>query len=456
LALVVSLVAIQLPRMEAFHVDPTILVFLAAAVAMTTTLTGLLPALRVSQQFLADKVGDGQRSGRIDPQSRRMRNGLVVCQVAMAIVLLSGAGLMIRSFVTVIHVSPGFETEHLVTMKIALPGAAYPKPAQTSAFFRALLEHLQSVPGVKLAAATTALPLSGESDFGSFQIEGRATTDWANALAAEGRAISENYFRTLKIPLLSGREFTGADAQKSTIIINRTMARKFWPGTDPVGQRVISIADRSTPREIVGVVEEVKSFGLDAESKPEMYTLFQGAWYMNLVLRTSQNPDGIVAAVRNEVAALDKGVPVYQISTMDQLLSMSVAPRRFDMLLLSLFAAFALALAALGLYGVLSFVVTRRTREIGIRLAVGAQQGQILKLIAGQGLNLVMVGIALGLLASSILTRLMTGLLYGVSPSDPVTFGIVVLALVVVSCIACYVPTRRAMQVDPAIALHSE
>ncbi len=343
-----------------------------------------------------------------------------------------------------------------MTFKIALPGAAYPKADQTFTFFNQLLERLQSLPGVNEAAATSALPLSGESDWGSFQIEGRATSGWAHALAAEGCAISSNYFRTLGIPVLSGRDFSAIDRQNATIIINQAMAKKFWPRSNPIGQRIISIDERSTPREIVGMVKDVKSFGLAAQSKPEMYTLYRGAWYMNFVLRANQNPARLISAVREQVAALDKGVPLYKVATMDQLLDRSVAPARFDMFLLALFATVALTLAAVGLYGVLSFLVSRRATEIGIRLAIGAQRGQILRLIAWQGMSLVILGLALGLSASFLLTRLMSSLLYEVSPTDPLTFGGVAVLLFVTSFVACYVPARRAMRVDPLVALRYE
>lgn len=457
LALIVSLTSIHLPRMESFHLSIPVLTFLAAIAALTTTLVGLVPALQISPQAFQSGFSSGQRSGGIDPHGRQLRNVLVVCEVTLALVLLCGAGLMLRSFVQMNRVKPGFETEHLVSMKIALPGAAYPKAEQTSAFFDRLLERLQSLPGVKAAAATTALPFSGESDWGSFQIAGRATPDWAHVPAAEGRAISASYFQTLGIPLLRGREFSAEDLRNNnTLIINEAMAKKFFPGTNPIGQHLISIDERSNAREIVGVIGDVKSFGLAAESKPEMYTLYRGAWYMNFVLRTSQDPASVVSAAREQIAALDKEVPVYQAATMDQLLSNSIAPERFEMFLLALFAALALTLAAVGLYGVLSFTVSRRSREIGIRLALGAQRGQVFRLIAWQGMTLVIIGVALGLSASLVLTRLIESLLYGVCATDPLAFGGGALLLMSAGFVACYIPARRALRVDPMTALRCE
>jgi predicted permease len=456
LALIVSLTSIHLPRMDSFQLNIPVLMFMVLIAALTAFLVGFVPSLQVSQHCRRRTLGHGPSSSGVDPYGRRLRNGLVISEVTLALVLLCGAGLMLRSFVWLNHESPGFTTEHLVTMKIALPGAAYPKAAQTSAFFDRLLERLQSLPGVKDAAMVTTLPLSGESDWGRFQIAGHATSDWAHAPAAEGRGISVAYFRTLGIPLLRGREFVTADALSNKIIINEAMAKTFWPGTDPIGQRLISIDDRSHPGEIVGVVANVKSSGLGIASKPEMYTLFRGAWYMNLVLRTAQDPASTASAAREQLATLDKGVPVYQVATMDQLLSRSVAPERFELFLLVLFATIALLLAAIGLYGVLSFGVSRQTQEIGIRLALGAQPSQILRLVAWQGMSLVMIGLALGLAASFLLTRLIASLLYGVSATDPLTFGGVAVLLALVAFVACYIPARRAMQVDPMIALHYE
>ncbi len=457
LAAIVSLTSIQLPRMESFQLSVPVLAFLAAIAIFTTLLVGLAPALQATRPDPQSALRGGQRSGGTDRRTQKLRDGLVVSEVALALLLLCGAGLMLRSFVRMNRVNPGFQPGHLLTMKIALPGASYPKAEQTSVFLDRLLERVRSIPGVQDAAASTIVPLSGESDWGSFQIAGRTTEEWAHAPAADGRGISINYFRTLGIPLLRGREFTAADARnKNTLIVNEAMAKKFWPGADPIGQRIVSIDERSIPREIVGVVADVKSFGLDAASKPEMYTPYRGGWYMNLLLRTSQNPNGVVSAVRERVAALDKGVPVYQVATMDQMLSSSVAQPRFNLLGLVLFAALALALAAVGLYAVLSFTVGRRTHEIGIRLALGAERRQILHLIARQGMRLVAIGLALGLLASFLLTRLMASLLFGVSATDPMTFGGVAILLVLVALAACFVPARRAMRVDPMDALRHE
>jgi putative ABC transport system permease protein len=455
LAFIISLTSIRLPRMEPFALNIPVLAFLVSIAAVTTFLISLAPSLQMSRQHSQSTLGNNQRTGGIAPHGRRIRSALIISEVSLALVLLCGAGLMLRSFLLLNRVNPGFETEHLVTMKIALPGAAYPKAAQTSAFLDNLLQRLQSLPGVSSAAFTTALPLGGESDWGTFQIAGRRSPDWAHAPAAEGLAVSPSYFRTLGIPLLRGRAFVAADADRDVIIVNQAMAKEFWPGSDAIGQRLVS-RERANPGEIVGVVADTRSHSLGAESKPQMYTPYRGAWYMSLILRTNLNPPSAVSAAREQVAALDKGVPVYQVATMDQLLNASIAPQRFDLFLLALFAAIALILAAVGLYGVISFTVSRRTHEIGIRLALGARPGEILRLITWQGMSLVMIGLALGLAASFLLTHLMASLLYGVDATDPLTFASVTALLVLVAFVACYVPARRAMRVDPTIALRCE
>ena len=455
LGLVISLTSIHLPRMEPFALNIPVLAFTVSIAAVTTFLISLAPSLQMSGQNSHSTLGNKQRAGRIEPHGRRLRSALIISEVSLALVLLCGAGLMLRSFLLLNRVNPGFETEHLVTMKIALPGAAYPKAAQTSSFLDSLLQRLQSLPGVSDAAFTTSLPLGGESDWGTFQIVGRTSADWAHAPAAEGIGMSSSYFQTLGIPLLRGRAFVAADANRNVIIVNEAMAKTFWPGSDPIGQRLIS-RERAKPSEIIGVVADTRSHSLGAESKPEMYTLYRGAWYMSVILRTNLSPSSAVSAVREQVAALDKGVPVYQVATMDQLLSASIAPQRFDLFLLVLFAAIALVLAAVGLYGVISFTVSRRIHEIGIRLALGARPEEILRLITWQGMSLVMIGLALGLAASLLLTHVMASLLYGVDATDPLTFASVTALLVLVAFMACYIPARRAMRVNPTIALRCE
>jgi putative ABC transport system permease protein len=455
LALIVSLTSIHLPRMEEFHLSIPVLAFIAVAAVLTALLVGLAPALQASQQDPQGALRDGRCSGT-GCRGQRLRSVLVVSEVALALVLLCGAGLMLRSFAQLIRVNPGFQLQHLLTLKIALPSAKYPRLEQTSAYLDQLLGHLRALPGVQSVAAASTLPLSGESDWGTFLIPGSSPPDWTKASAAGWRGVSVDYFQALGIPLLRGRGFTPADAKnQNTIIINEAMARKFWPGADPIGQQIMN-RDQRNPLEVIGIVADTKGGGLGADAKPEMYTLLRGFWYAFLAVRTSQQPSAIAPMVRAQVAALDKGVPVYQVATMDQLLDRSVAPQRFDLFLLGLFAALALILAAIGIYGVLAYSVRQRTHEIGIRMALGAERADVLRMVLGQGVKLALMGVGVGLIGAFALTRFLSSLLYSVKATDPLTFIAVSLALTGVALLATYIPARRAMEVDPMVALRYE
>lgn len=456
LQLAVSLTSVHFPRMQSFRLNAPLIAFVSAVAVLATILAGLVPALQASRPQLQGSLRDGRQGGGLSVQSRRLRGALVVSEVALALLLLCGAGLMLRSFVCLNRVNPGFQTEHLLTMKIALPGGAYPKVEQTRAYLDRLMERLQALAGVQSAAAATTLPFSGESDWGTFLIADGAIPDWAQASAADWRGVSADFFQTLRIPLLRGREFTPADEKnQNTIIINEAMARKFWPGTNPLGRRIL-VGHQAHLLEIIGVVGNVKGSGLNAAAKPEMYTPLRGFWYAFLILRTNQEPSTLASAARQEVTALDRGVPLYQVATMDRLLSSSLSTQRFDLFLLALFAALALGLAAIGIYGVLAFSVSRRAHEIGIRLALGARPSDVLRLIMRQGMRLVIAGIVLGVAGALALTRLMASLLYGVSATDPATFALVSLFLAIVALLACSIPARRAMRVDPMTALRIE
>ena len=450
----------RIPRLESFQLNAPVLAFAAGIALLTTILVGLAPALQLSGFEFRESLAEGSRSGTTGVRSQRLRNTLVISEVTLTISLLCGAGLMLKSLFELSKVKPGFRPENIVTMKIALPGAQYPleHASRTTVFLDRLLERLRALPGVQSAAAANFVPLSGLSDWGSFNIVGRSSLDWSQAPSAEGRSVSPNYFRTMSVPLVRGREFTEQDQQNhaDVIIINEAMGRKFWPGADPIGQRIVNMDEQPRSREIIGIVADVKSFGLDADSPPEMYTPYGAWWYMNIVLRSNLAPASLLTSVRREVARLDKGVAVYGVSTMDELLSRSVAPRRFNLFLLGLFAALALVLAMVGIYGVLAFGVSRRRHEIGIRMALGALPRQILKLIIWQGMRLVFIGTALGILASIAVTQFMSSLLFGVQATDPLTFLCVALLLAGAALAACYAPARRAMRVDPMVALRYE
>jgi len=446
----------RIPRFEAFHLNGSVLAFSFGTAIFTTILVGIAPALQLSASHFRESLAEGPRSGA-SIRSKSLRNALVVAEVALTLLLLCGAGLMLRSLFELTKVSPGFRPENVVTMKIALPGAQYTRGAQTTVFLDRLLEKLRAIPGAESAAAANFIPLSGESDWDSFKIVGRGNPEWSQAPSAEGRAVSPDYFRTIGIALIRGREFTEQDQRDRApvMVINEAMARQFWPGADPLGQQIVYMDD-PRPHAIVGIVGDVKSFGLDADAPPEMYTPY-GAWYyMNVVLRSNVNPASLLASVRSQVSSLDKGVAVYSVSTMDDLVSRSMTPRRFNLVLLGLFAALALVLATVGIYGVLAFGVSRRRHEIGIRMALGALPREILTLIVWQGMKLVLIGAVLGICASIALTRFMSTLLFGVDSTDPLTLAGVVLLLAVAALAACYAPARRAMRVDPMIALRYE
>ena len=458
LAVIVTLSAGSIPRFEQPQINGAVLAFAALLVLLSTVLVGAAPSLHASSISLIESLQQGQRTGSLTRRGTDLRSILVVSEVALTLLLLSGAGLMLRSFAELRKVDPGFRAENLLTMKIALPDALYPKPDQRAGFLRELLQQLNSTPSIQTAAATDILPLSGESNWGGINIVGRPLLDSAHAPSIEGRAISANYFRTLGIPLLRGREFTEDDAAvgRHVAVINQVMAQQFWPGGDPIGQRLVSPYHPKIVIEIVGVVGNVKDFALDAQSPPEMYTPFNWWNTMNLVLRSNADSASLVAAARAQIATLDKQVPVYEVARVQDLVVHSMARQRFELFLLALFALLALALAAIGIYALLSFTVSRRTNEIGIRMALGAQPQNVLALVMTQGMKLVLFGLAAGTVVSLLLTRLMSTLLFRVHPFDPLSLTIVTVLLAGTAALASFLPARLAMRVDPMVALRKE
>jgi predicted permease len=454
LRLILRLSAGSINRLDEFHLNGVVLVFTLSLTVVAMLVVGLAPVLQVSGLNLQDALRQGQRGGFASAGGRRFRAVLVVGEVALTLLLLAGAGLMLRSYAQLRGVSPGFDPDGLVTMRISLPDAEYPRTEQRIAFLHRLLEAIRGLPQVQSVAAINTLPFSGETNWGTFNIVGRPALDWARAPSAEGRAVTADYFNTMGIPLLRGRQFSGGP--EGEVIINAAMARRFWPGANPIGERMIFLDQRSRPMEIVGVVGNVKDFGLDSESEPQMYVPVRWWGSLSLVLRGSSNMRDLVSAVRVQTAILDKGVPVYEPAMMNDLMGMSMARRRFELLLLGLFAALAMVLAATGVYGLLSFGVSRRRHEIGVRLALGASRRDVLWLIVRQGMSMVGAGVVIGLVASAMLTRLAASLLYEVSPTDPLTLSGVALILALVGLAACYVPARRAMGTDPMAALRQE
>jgi putative ABC transport system permease protein len=455
----------SLPTAAGFALNAPALAFALFLMAAVAIVMGLAPLVQSSNADTQEALR-GRTAG---VRGRRTRSVLVVVEVSLTVLLLIGAGLMLRTLLQLRRVDPGFRTDRLLSMKVTLPDTRYASRAQRTAFLDRALEAIRTLPGVDSVAAVNHLPMSGDHDWGSFNVVGQAALDWGHAPSAEGRSISANYFRAMGIPLLQGREFEpGAADAAGSVIVNQAFAREYWPNQNPIGQLLMSLDEQPRTRAVVGVVGNVKHFGLDAAADPEMYTLY-GWWRsMTLVVRCAavpnsvpdsapnSVPDSMVSAVRRRIAALDPEAPLYDVALAEQLVGRSIAPRRLDLLLLGIFAALALLLAVVGIYGLLAYAVGRRTREIGIRLALGARPAGILRLVIGEGMRLVLGGLAIGIVASLALTRLMQSLLYGVKPADPTTFGAVAILLATAGALACYLPARRAMKVDPLTALRVE
>jgi putative ABC transport system permease protein len=444
----------NLPRAYDIRLDTRVAGFTLLVSLLTGIVFGLLPALQTSKINLIVTLKEGGRDGG-GLLRRRLRGFLVVSEVALAFVLLIGAGLLIRSFARLTEVDPGIDPRGVLTMDIILPHTKY-SGGRIAAFYQQTLERVRALPGVEAAATTNSLPLSGSQPSTGFGIEGRPSPTYLT-FTAGWRRISPDYFSTFRIPLVKGRLLTesdGADAPP-VLAVNESLARIYFANEDPLGKRIIY---NGVTREIVGVVADVKHSALDEEAKPEIYmTMAQAPWpFMSLAVRTSGDPMQMLAQVREQVLAVDKDQPVTNIRTMERLMARSVAPRRFNLLLLGMFALVGLALAAVGLYGVMSYTVMQRTREIGVRMALGAQRVDVLRLVIGEGLKLAFIGALLGLGGALALTRLLKTLLFGVSATDPLTFMVIAAVLITVALLAALVPARRAASMDPLVALRVE
>jgi putative ABC transport system permease protein len=389
-----------------------------------------------------------------------MRSGLVVAQIAIAMILLVGAGLMAKSFWALLHVSPGFRTEHVLTARLSLPRSRYPDNRRIAAFQQELLQRVRSAPGVQTAGFASYLPLSGNDNGWAFFIEGRPPLPVGVYNVTKYRPTSPGYFEAIGIPLLRGRAFTFADTADSSwvVMINQSMARAYWDQQDPVGQRLRF--NNEVWRTVIGVVGDVLHERLDGEASPEMYMPFTQAANTEsgptIVVRTAIDPTAVAADVRSAVSAIDRAMPVDQIETMEHLLSISVAQPRFRTVILVAFSVLALVMASIGIYGVMNYLVIQRTREFGIRLSIGATRGDVLRLVLGRAAVLIGIGLCVGLLGSVMLVRLIAKLLYGVTPLDQLTFLVVSILLSAVALSASYIPARRATRVDPMVALRYE
>jgi putative ABC transport system permease protein len=450
----------NISQASAITIDPMVLAFTLLVSLLTGLIFGLAPAAQACTLDLNEALKEGGRDSTAGHRGNRLRSALVIAEVAVAFVLLIGAGLMINSFLRLRYVEPGFRAENLLTMSVVLPEQKYSDPGKRSAFYDELVHRVEALPGVQSAAVVNWIPLVLQGDSFGISIEGRpeATVDKRPEIST--RTISPHYLGTMGIQLSQGRQFEEHDRADSpyVAIVSETMARRLWPGENAVGKRIKPGPSNSKYPwiEIVGVATDVRQLKLDADPKMQMYLPYEQFSFFpprHLVVRTDVDLRSLAATVRSTVWAIDKEQPVSNMTTMEDLVSESLARQRFSMLLLAIFAGLALVLAAVGIYGVMSYSVAQRTHEFGLRIALGAQGSDVLRLAVGHGLRLVLIGVAIGLTGSFYLTRVMSSLLFGVSATDPPTFIIISLVLIAVALLASYIPARRATKVDPIVAL---
>jgi putative ABC transport system permease protein len=441
------------------RLDASVLLFTLGASVLTGLLFGLTPAWQLSRLDLHTTLKEGGRAGGDGSGAQRARNVFIVVQVALAFVLLVGGALFMKSFYTLLQVNPGFNPENLLTLEYRLPRNKYvERPAQWE-FHRRVVEELRQVPGVQTAALIRGLPLTGNSGSARVVLPGGATPPKGQEPQVQFNTATPGYFETMGIPLVKGRLFGDGDRldTPAAFIINQTLARRFWPDQDPVGKQIKLVEDDTTGT-VVGVVGDAKHDWLSEEQRPQLYNSYSQSpgFFATVVVRTQVEPMTLSQAVREAVWKVDKDQPVWKVRTVESLLAYNVADKRFLMLLMGVFAALALTITAVGLYGIVNYTVGRRTHEIGIRMALGARAGDVLRLVVGHGMRLALAGVAIGLITSFALTRFIQSLLFGVSATDALTFVGVPALLGGVALLACYIPARRATKVDPLVALRHE
>ena len=467
------------PRVNEVQLDLPVLALTFLVSLLTGLFFGLAPSWHVARTDLRESLNQGGRSNSAGGQSSRVRAGLVVSELALAALLLVGAGLLIRSFGRLLEVSPGFQTQHLLTARLALPQKNYPDGMPVQRLFKELVDNIKTIPGVQSAGAVSQMPLTDEYSSGSVIFERTSATDIPRLrglnnlpyMEIDQRSATPGYFAAMQIPLVAGRFLSDADdtAAPLVAVVDTNFARRFWPDGTAIGQHIAidSVPNVKPPaprwRTIVGVVGHVKHYGLDVEGREQIYFPHIQPLYgsyaprtMTLTIRTSLDPASLTSAVRQRVSTLDKDLPLYDIATVEQLVSNSVSQPRLNLSLFAAFAALALLLAAVGVYGVMAYAVTQRTQEFGIRMALGATPSTVLKQVLWEGGRLAALGLAAGLIAALILTRLMTSLLFEIKPGDPITLSASAAILAFVALLACYIPARRATRVEPMTALRKE
>jgi putative ABC transport system permease protein len=461
---------ISIPRLNQAAIDARMVVFTLAVTLLTGIIFGLVPALQASKPDLNQVLKEGGRDSKASSSGNRIRNALVVAEIAIALTLLISAGLMLKTFLHLQRAEPGFNPNGVLTFNLQLPGAKYNDWRQVSAFYSRLLDRIKTLPGAQSADATSFLPLEKGWPL-KIMIVGQPQPEPGEEPIGQYRPISRGYFQTMRIPLIEGREFTerdNADA-RGVVIINQAMASRYWPDEDPIGKRVAHTTGRqfgplgrimpaSLEFEIVGVVGNEKNNGLNAAADPAIYFSHDQFAYrsMSVVARSASDPMSLLGPIQNEVWAMDSSVPISDVKTATDILANSVAQPRFTLLLLGVFAGLALALAAVGIYGVMSYSITQRAREIGIRMALGARSSDVLRMTLKEGFKLALIGIGIGIAGAVLITRVMTSLLYGISATDPVIYAAVSIILAGVALAACFVPALRATRVDPMVALRYE
>jgi putative ABC transport system permease protein len=464
-----ALIAINpaaIPAREKVTIDGSVIAFTFLMSLLTGALFGLAPAWQAAKTDVHQALRENSRSATGARRMKLMRGALVVAEISLSLVLLLSAGLLLESLWKLLQINPGFRAENVVTCSINLPRAKYPEDSRQAEFFRRTLDQVRAIPGVESAGFGTSLPFSGSRGNSSFSIDDRPTPQ-VNGPSADRHQVTPGYFAVMGIPLRAGRDFTDADdmAHAGVVIINEAAAKRFWPNENPLGKRItigmgqeVKLYGKAVSREIIGVVGNVKHEELKDEFQPEMYipASHLPTLNMTLVVRSRASTESLINSIRRVVQSKDPEQPIRRAQLLETAVARSVAPQRLVAALLSLFAGLALTLAMVGIYGVMSYSVAQRTHEIGVRMALGARSRDVLKLILRQGMTLSLVGVGAGLLVSAALTRLMKGLLYGVSPNDPLTFVGIALLLTVVTLLAALIPARRATKVDPMVALRCE